>query len=135
MIDTNFLANYPSEKIVYSSGTVHTGKKRGCVIIMKQRLSVSKQKKRVSTGLAAFLIALSIGGAALVQQSNSAPKLPVYTNPDMVVIIAEEETPLAAKPVLKSSRPKTYKAVKSAIDSITDKRISIIKKYYAPNWR
>ena len=75
---------------------------------MKQRLSVPKQKKRVSTGLTAFFIAMSIGGAALVQHSNSAPNLPVYTDPDMVATITEEEPSLAAKPVVKTT---TYKRI------------------------
>ena len=64
---------------------------------MKKRIVELLKKKKIAAGLTAVVLAVAVGGVAVVQQ-NQIPELPSYTDPVMETTIDEEETPLAAQP-------------------------------------
>ena len=81
---------------------------------MKKKITELLKKRRVAAGLTAIVLAVAVGSVAVVQQKSQVPELPVYTDPEMETNIEEEETPLADKPVGKTTTSKktTTKKVK-----------------------
>ena len=81
---------------------------------MKKKITELLKKRRVAAGLTAIVLAVAVGSVAVVQQKSQIPELPVYTDPEMETNIEEEETPLADKPVVKTTTSKktTTKKVK-----------------------
>ena len=81
---------------------------------MKKRITELLKKRRVAAGLTAIVLAVAVGSVAVVQQKSQIPELPVYTDPEMETNIEEEGTPLADKPVVKTTTSKktTTKKVK-----------------------
>ena len=73
---------------------------------MKKRITELLKKRRVAAGLTAIVLAVAVGSVAVVQQKSQIPELPVYTDPEMETNIEEEETPLADKPVVKTTTSK-----------------------------
>ena len=85
---------------------------------MKKRIVELLKKKKIAAGLTAVVLAVAVGGVAVVQQ-NQIPELPSYTDPVMETTIAEEETPLASQPKVntrtsKSTSTKKVKMKKAA---------------------
>ena len=104
---------------------------------MKKRIVELLKKKKIAAGLTAVVLAVAVGGVAVVQQ-NQIPELPSYTDPVMETTIDEEETPLAAQPKvntqtsnststkkvkMKKAATKTYTKTLPAT-SVTSKKIS-----------
>ena len=90
---------------------------------MKKKLVELLKKRKLSAGLTAVVLAVAVGGVAVVQQ-NQIPELPSYTDPVMETTIEEEETPLASQPKVntKTSKSTTTKKVtmkKAAAKSYT----------------
>ena len=81
---------------------------------MKKKITELLKKRRVAAGLTAIVLAVAVGSVSVVQQKSQIPELPVYTDPEMETNIEEEETPLADKPVVKTTTSKktTTKKVK-----------------------
>lgn len=81
---------------------------------MKKRITELLKKRRAAAGLTAIVLAVAVGSVAVVQQKSQIPEFPVYTDPEMETNIEEEETPLADKPVVKTTTSKktTIKKVK-----------------------
>ena len=81
------------------------------------------KKKKIAAGLTAVVLAVAVGGVAVVQQ-NQIPELPSYTDPVMETTIDEEETPLAAQPKVNtqtsnSTSTKKVKMKKAATKTYT----------------
>ena len=104
---------------------------------MKKRIVELLKKKKIAAGLTAVVLAVAVGGVAVVQQ-NQIPELPSYTDPVMETTIDEEETPLVAQPKvntqtsnststkkvkMKKAATKTYTKTLPAT-SVTSKKIS-----------
>ena len=90
---------------------------------MKKRIVELLKKKKIAAGLTAVVLAVAVGGVAVVQQ-NQIPELPSYTDPVMETTIAEEETPLASQPKVntrtsKSTSTKKVKMKKAAKKTYT----------------
>ena len=90
---------------------------------MKKRIVELLKKKKIAAGLTAVVIAVAVGGVAVVQQ-NQIPELPSYTDPVMETTIDEEETPLAAQPKVNtqtsnSTSTKKVKMKKAATKTYT----------------
>ena len=62
---------------------------------MKKRIAELFKNRKAAAGLTAVVLAVAVGGTAVVQQ-NQISELPSYTDPVMETTIAEEETPLAS---------------------------------------
>ena len=79
---------------------------------MKKKLVELLKKRKLSAGLTAVVLAVAVGGVAVIQQ-NQIPELPSYTDPVMETTIEEEETPLASQPKVntKTSKSTTTKKV------------------------
>ena len=59
-----------------------------------------------------------------------------YVTPNSSEYFAESAKEYVLNPgALKAARPKTYEAVRSAVESITDERIAKIQKYYGAIWK
>lgn len=90
---------------------------------MKKRIVELLKKKKIAAGLTAVVLAVAVGGVAVVQQ-NQIPELPSYTDPVMETTIDEEETPLAAQPKVNtqtsnSTSTKKVKMKKAATKTYT----------------
>ena len=90
---------------------------------MKKRIVELLKKKKIAAGLTAVVLAVAVGGVAVVQQ-NQIPELPSYTDPVMETIIDEEETPLVAQPKVNtqtsnSTSTKKVKMKKAATKTYT----------------
>ena len=55
---------------------------------MKKRIVELLKKKKIAAGLTAVVLAVAVGGVAVMQQ-NQIPELPSYTDPVMETTIAE----------------------------------------------
>ena len=73
---------------------------------MKKRIVELLKKRKVSAGITAVVLAVAVGGTAVVQQ-NQIPELPSYTDPVMETTIEEEETPLASQPKVNTKTSKS----------------------------
>ena len=73
---------------------------------MKKRIVELLKKRKVAAGITAVVLAVAVGGTAVVQQ-NQIPELPSYTDPVMETTIEEEETPLASKPKVNTKTSKS----------------------------
>ncbi len=73
---------------------------------MKKRIMDLFRNKKIAGGCAAAALAVVIGAAALMQPATTIPELPTYEDPVMEVSVEEEETPLAAKPTVKTKTTK-----------------------------
>ena len=92
---------------------------------MKKKLVEFLKKRKLSAGITAVVLAVAVGGVAVVQQ-NQIPELPSYTDPVMETTIEEEETPLASQPQVntktsKSTSTKKVTMKKAATKSYTKK--------------
>lgn len=90
---------------------------------MKKKIVELLKKKKIAAGLTAVVLAVAVGGTAIVQQ-NQIPDLPSYTDPVMETNIEEEETPLASQPKVntktsKSTSTKKVTMKKAATKSYT----------------
>ncbi|MFR8756205.1 MAG: hypothetical protein ACLVG5_05245 [Clostridium sp.] len=90
---------------------------------MKKRIVELLKKKKIAAGLTAVVLAVAVGGVAVVQQ-NQIPELPSYTDPVMETTIDEEETPLVAQPKVNtqtsnSTSTKKVKMKKAATKTYT----------------
>lgn len=90
---------------------------------MKKKIVELLKKKKIAAGLTAVVLAVAVGGVAVVQQ-NQIPELPSYTDPVMETNIDEEETPLASQPKVntktsKSTSTKKVTMKKAATKSYT----------------
>lgn len=73
---------------------------------MKKRIVELLKKRKVAAGITAVVLAVAVGGTAVVQQ-NQIPELPSYTDPVMETTIEEEETPLASQPKVNTKTSKS----------------------------
>lgn len=73
---------------------------------MKKRIVELLKKRKVAAGITAVVLAVAVGGTAVVQQ-NQIPELPSYTDPIMETTIEEEETPLASQPKVNTKTSKS----------------------------
>ena len=73
---------------------------------MKKKIVELLKKRKVAAGLTAVVLAVAVGGTAVVQQ-NQVPELPSYTDPVMETTIEEEETPLASQPKVNTKTSKS----------------------------
>lgn len=73
---------------------------------MKKRIVELLKKRKVVAGITAVVLAVAVGGTAVVQQ-NQIPELPSYTDPVMETTIEEEETPLASQPKVNTKTSKS----------------------------
>ena len=73
---------------------------------MKKRIVELLKKRKVAAGITAVVLAVAVGGTAVVQQ-NQIPELPSYTDPVMEITIEEEETPLASQPKVNTKTSKS----------------------------
>ena len=85
---------------------------------MKKRIVELLKKKKIAAGLTAVVLAVAVGGVAVVQQ-NQIPELPSYTDPVMETTIDEEETPLAAQPKVNTQTSNSTQT--TVIKRITEK--------------
>lgn len=67
-------------------------------------------------------------------ESDSEPALELDLGSDSGVM-EEPETFILNPAALKSARPKTYEAVKEAMDKLTDDRVAKVKKVYSMIWK
>lgn len=73
---------------------------------MKKRIVELLKKRKVAAGITAVVLAVAVGGTAVVRQ-NQIPELPSYTDPIMETTIEEEETPLASQPKVNTKTSKS----------------------------
>ena len=73
---------------------------------MQKRIVELSKKRKVAAGITAVVLAVAVGGTAVVQQ-NQIPELPSYTDPVMETTIEEEETPLASQPKVNTKTSKS----------------------------
>ena len=80
---------------------------------MRKKLAALFKNRKAAVGLTAVLLAVAVGGTAVVQQ-NQVPELPSYTDPILETNIEEDETPLASAPktTTKTSKKTSTKNVK-----------------------
>ena len=80
---------------------------------MRKKLAALFKNRKAAAGLTAVLLAVAVGGTAVVQQ-NQVPELPSYTDPILETNIEEDETPLASAPktTTKTSKKTSTKNVK-----------------------
>ena len=80
---------------------------------MRKKLVALFKNRKAAAGLTAVLLAVAVGGTAVVQQ-NQVPELPSYTDPILETNIEEDETPLASAPktTTKTSKKTSTKNVK-----------------------
>ena len=80
---------------------------------MRQKLAALFKNRKAAAELTAVLLAVAVGGTAVVQQ-NQVPELPSYTDPILETNIEEDETPLASAPktTTKTSKKTSTKNVK-----------------------
>ena len=85
---------------------------------MRKKLAALFKNRKAAAGLTAVLLAVAVGGTAVVQQ-NQVPELPSYTDPILETNIEEDETPLASAPktTTKTSKKTSTKNVKLKISS------------------
>ena len=93
---------------------------KGCVKIMKKKIVELLKKKKVAAGLTAVVLAVAVGGTAVIQQ-NQIPELPSYTDPVMETTIEEEETPLASQPKVNTKTSKSTSTKKVTMKTAAKK--------------
>ena len=89
---------------------------------MKKRIVELLKKKKIAAGLTAVVLAVAVGGVAVVQQ-NQIPELPSYTDPVMETTIDEEETPLAAQPKVNTQTSNSTSTKKVKMKKLQQKLI------------
>lgn len=87
---------------------------------MKKRIVELLKKRKVAAGITAVVLAVAVGGTAVVQQ-NQIPELPSYTDPVMETTIEEEETPLASQPKVNTKTSKSTSTKKVTMKTAATK--------------
>ena len=87
---------------------------------MKKKIVELLKKKKVAAGITAVVLAVAVGGTAVVQK-NQIPELPSYTDPVMETTIEEEETPLASQPKVNTKTSKSTSTKKVTMKTAATK--------------
>lgn len=87
---------------------------------MKKKIVELLKKKKVAAGITAVVLAVAVGGTAVIQQ-NQIPELPSYTDPVMETTIEEEETPLASQPKVNTKTSKSTSTKKVTMKTAAKK--------------